>query len=226
MTSWDAPPQPVGTSRWWFPPPAEWPEGDLLSLGGDLEPATLIHAYKQGIFPMGVPERPDLLSWWSPDPRGILPLDGLRVTRSMRRSARRFEVRVNTCFARVMQGCADPSRGDGWITSSFIDAYTRLHELGWAHSVEVFDHSGNLAGGLYGLRIDGLFAGESMFHVARDGSKVALIAVVDLMRASGMTLFDVQWNSEHLSSLGVISIPRSEYLSRLADAVGVNLRVP
>jgi leucyl/phenylalanyl-tRNA--protein transferase len=220
MTSWDAPPQPVGRSRWRFLPPSEWPAGDLLDIGADLEPATLIDAYRRGIFPMGEPEYPDVISWWSPDPRGILPLDGLRVTRSMRRSAKHFEVRVDTCFERVVRACADPSRGDGWITDAFIDAYTRLHVLGWAHSVEVFDKAGQLAGGLYGVRIEGLFAGESMFHVARDASKVALMATVDLMRASGMSLLDVQWNSRHLASLGAISIPRSEYLSRLAHAVG------
>lgn len=219
-TSWDAPPVPVGRSRWRFRPPSKWPKGDLLDVGADLEPATLVDAYRRGVFPMGLPERPGLLSWWSPDPRGILPLDGLRVTRSMRRSAKRFEVRVNTCFADVIGGCADPSRGDGWITSAFIDAYTRLHELGWAHSIEVFDRSGQLAGGLYGVRIHRFFAGESMFHRTRDASKVALVATVDLMRASGMTLFDVQWTSDHLASLGVVNIPRSAYLSRLADAVG------
>jgi leucyl/phenylalanyl-tRNA---protein transferase len=219
MTSWDAPPQPLGKSRCRFPPPSEWPQTDLLYFGADLEPATVIDAYRRGVFAMGDRDCPELLSWWSPEPRGILPLDGLRVTRSMRRSARRFEIRVDTCFTRVMRGCADPSRGAGWITSTFIDAWTRLHELGWAHSIEVFDRSGQLAGGLYGVRIEGLFAGESMFHIARDASKVALMAVIDLMRASGMTLFDVQWNSAHLASLGVVSIPRSVYLSRLANAV-------
>jgi len=160
-----------------------------------------------------------LLGWWSPDPRGILPLDGLRVTRSLRQSAKRFEVRVDTCFERVMRGCADPSREDGWITEPFIAAYTRLHELGWAHSVEVFDRAGELAGGLYGVRIDGLFAGESMFHVQRDASKVALVALVELMRTSGLTLLDVQWCTDPLASLGAIEISRREYLARLADAV-------
>ncbi len=217
--SWDRPPQPVGRSRWRFRPPSEWPKGDLLDVGADLDAATLIDAYRRGVFPMGLPERPGVLSWWSPDPRGILPLDGLRVTRSMRRSARRFEIRINTCFADVIRACGDPSRGDGWITSAFIDAYVRLHELGWAHSIEVFERNGQLAGGLYGVRIGGFFAGESMFHFARDASKVALMATVDLMRASGMTLFDVQWTSEHLASLGVVNIRRSEYLAFLADAV-------
>jgi leucyl/phenylalanyl-tRNA--protein transferase len=172
---------------------------------------------------MGISELAGLLGWWSPNPRGILPLDGLRVTRSMRQSAKRYEIRVNTCFARVMQGCADPSREGGWITGEITEAYTRLHELGWAHSIEVFDRSGRLAGGLYGVRVDGFFSGESMFHVERDASKVALMALVDLMRSTGMTLLDVQWCSEHLASLGAIAIPRSAYLSRLAQAIATRV---
>src|SRR5262249_40476898 len=162
---------------------------------------------------------PGVVGWWSPDPRGILPLERLRITRSLRQSSRRFDIRVDTCFERVMRGCADPSREDGWITEPFIAGYTRLHELGWAHSIEVFDHAGELAGGLYGVRVDGLFAGESMFHRQRDASKVALVALVGLMRTSGMTLLDVQWCTEHLASLGAIAISRPEYLARLAEAV-------
>jgi leucyl/phenylalanyl-tRNA--protein transferase len=160
------------------------------------------------------------LGWWSPNPRGILPLDQLRVTRSTRQSAKRYEIRVDTCFARVIRECADPSREDGWITEPFITAYTRLHELGWAHSVEVFDRDGQLAGGLYGVRVEGLFSGESMFHVKRDASKVALMGLVDLMRTSGMPLLDVQWCTDHLASLGAVGITPQEYLARLADAVG------
>ena len=217
MTSWDATPQPVGKSPWRFLPLSEWPDSDLVGLGADLDPSTVIHAYRHGIFPMGNSELPGL-GWWSPNPRGILPLDGLRVTRSMRKSAKRFEIEVDTCFPRVIRGCADGSREDGWITEEFIEAYTRLHELGWAHSIEVFDRSGRLAGGLYGIRIEGFFSGESMFHVERDASKVALMALVDLMRSSGMTLLDVQWCSEHLASLGAVAISRKDYLSRLANA--------
>jgi leucyl/phenylalanyl-tRNA--protein transferase len=194
------------------------PESDLVTIGGDLLPSTLIHAYRRGIFPMEVTGLPGVIGWWSPDPRGILPLDSLRVTRSMRQSARRFDIRVDTCFADVIRACADPSREDGWITADFIAAYERLHELGWAHSVEVFDRDGVLAGGLYGVRIEGVFAGESMFHHKRDASKVALMALVDLMRTSGMTLLDVQWCTEHLASLGAVAIPREDYLARLADA--------
>ena len=122
-----------------------------MELEADLEPSTVIDAYRRGLFPMGISELAGLLGWWSPNPRGILPLDGLRVTRSMRQSAKRYEIRVNTCFTRVMQGCADPSREGGWITGEITEAYTRLHELGWAHSIEVFDRSGRLAGGLYGV---------------------------------------------------------------------------
>jgi leucyl/phenylalanyl-tRNA--protein transferase len=166
---------------------------------------------------------PGVIGWWSPDPRGVIPLDGLRVTRSMRQSAKRFEIRLNTCFLDVIRGCADPAREDGWITAEFIAAYSQLHELGWAHSVEVFDQAGELAGGLYGVRIDGLFAGESMFHRQRDASKVALMACVDVMRASGMTLLDVQWRTEHLATLGAIAIPRAEYLARVSEAVGLRV---
>ena len=217
MTTWDAEPQPVGKSCWPFPSPKEWPDSDLVAVGADLEPATIIDAYRRGLFPMGVDELGDQLGWWSPDPRGVLPLDGLRVTRSMRQSAKRFEIRVNTCFAHVMRACANPLREHGWITEEFIAGYTRLHELGWAHSIEVFDRNSTLAGGLYGLRIGRYFSGESMFHVQRDASKVAMIALVDLMRASGMSLLDVQWCSEHLASLGAVAIPRSTYLARLSE---------
>jgi leucyl/phenylalanyl-tRNA--protein transferase len=224
VTTWDSKPQPVGDSRWHIPPPSEWSASDLIGAGADLEPSTIIGAYRRGAFPMEVSGLGRVLGWWSPDPRGILPLDQLRVTRSLRQSARRYEVRVDTCFAQVMRACADPSREDGWINDDFIRAYTRLHELGWAHSVEVYDRGGVLVGGLYGVRIEGFFAGESMFHVMRDASKVALIALVELMRNSGMTLLDVQWRTDHLASLGAIAIPRDEYLARLADAVACAVR--
>jgi leucyl/phenylalanyl-tRNA--protein transferase len=211
----------VADSRWNFPPQSEWPDEDVIAVGGDLEPATLISAYRRGIFPMELSEHKGILVWWSPNPRGIVPLDGLRVTRSMRQSAKRYEVRVDTSFVDVIRGCADPSRPDGWITEEFIDAYVTLHRLGWAHSVEVFDRQGRLAGGLYGVRVNGLFAGESMFHAQRDASKVALMSLVQLMRDSGMTLLDVQWCTEHLESLGAVEIDRKEYLGLLANALSV-----
>jgi leucyl/phenylalanyl-tRNA--protein transferase len=220
VTNWATKPQPVKESRWRFPRPSELPDGDLVNLGGDLQPSTIVNAYRRGIFPMEVSGLPGALGWWSPDPRGILPLDRLRVTRSMRQSAKRYEIRIDTCFASVMRGCADQSREDGWINEDFITAYTSLYELGWAHSIEVFDRGGQLAGGLYGVRVDRLFAGESMFHVKRDASKVALMALVDLMRESGMSLLDVQWCTDHLASLGAVAITRQEYFVMLEDAVG------
>jgi leucyl/phenylalanyl-tRNA--protein transferase len=209
----------VAETRWRFPPPIDWPDGDIVAAGGDLEPSTLVAAYRQGLFPMPVDGAEPILGWWSPNPRGIVPLDQLRVTRSMRQSAKRFEIRIDTCFAEVIRACADPSRESGWITAEFIDAYTAMHRLGWAHSVEVFDRQGTLAGGLYGVRINRLFAGESMFYVQRDASKVALMALVETMRASGMTLLDVQWRTDHLESLGAVDVPRSEYLALLANAL-------
>jgi len=219
MTTWSTTPQPIGPSRWGFPPVSQWPDQDLIAAGGDLEPATVISAYRRGIFPMIV-EMPDpVLAWWSPNPRGILPLDNLRVTRSMRQSARRYEVRVDTCFGDVIRACANPARERGWITDDFVRAYIQLHELGWAHSVEVFDRAGTLAGGLYGVRIDGLFAGESMFYLQRDASKVALMTLVQLMQETGLILLDVQWTSRHLESLGVVEIRRQEYLARLSNAL-------
>src|SRR5258708_5996361 len=220
VTDWSSRPQPVGASSWRFPSSAEWPEDDLITAGGDLAPATIITAYRHGIFPMEVHVPLSVLACWSPNPRGIVPLHRLRVTRSMRQSAKQYDVRIDTCFVDVMHGCGNPTRKDGWITGAFIDAYSALHQLGWAHSVEVFDRDGQLAGGLYGVRINGLFAGESMFHVRRDASKVALMALVELMRDTGMTLLDVQWRTEHLASLGAIEVPRQQYLAILAEALG------
>jgi leucyl/phenylalanyl-tRNA--protein transferase len=219
VTDWSSTPQPVGATRWSFPPPEQWPDTDLIATGGELDPATLVAAYRRGIFPMEVTALQGRLGWWSPNPRGIIPLDGLRVTRSMRQSAKRFEIRVDTCFVDVMRACGEPSREDGWITDEFIAAYATLHEMGWAHSVEVFDRDGRLAGGLYGVRVHGLFAGESMFHAQRDASKVALMALVDLMRTGGLQLLDVQWCTAHLASLGAVEVSRTEYLARLADAL-------
>jgi leucyl/phenylalanyl-tRNA--protein transferase len=218
VTDWSTRPQPVGESHWRFPPASEWPDSDLIARGGDLEPSTLIAAYRHGIFPME-PAGERVCGWWSPDPRGIVPLDNLRVTRSMRRSARQYDVRIDSCFVDVIRACGNPSRPDAWITDEFIEAYTRLHRLGWAHSVEVFDRVGQLAGGLYGVRINGLFAGESMFHLQRDASKVALMALVQQMRETGMTLLDVQWCTDHLQSLGAIEVSRREYLALLGDAI-------
>lgn len=160
------------------------------------------------------------LHWWSPVRRCIIPLDALRVSRSMRRSARRYHVRINTCFERVMLGCsARRDEANAWITPRFIKQYHLLHEMGWAHSVETFNDDGVLVGGLYGVRVNRLFAGESMFHLERDASKVALMALVAVMRSARMTLLDAQWMTPHLESLGAVEVPRDEYLRTLALAI-------
>lgn len=184
-------------------------------MGADLEPGTVLAAYRTGLFPMPVGDR---LGWWSPDPRGVLPLEGLRVSRSLRRSCRRFEVRVDHAFDQVIAACAEETRPHGWITPEVLDAYVRLHELGWTHSVETWCE-GRLVGGLYGVAVGGLFAGESMFHRERDASKVALVALVSLLREHGFVLLDVQWQTEHLASLGVVAVPRERYLDLVSDAV-------
>ncbi len=200
--------------------------GDVVCSGADLEPETLVRAYSIGLFPMPDTRarRGSPPTWWSPVVRGVLPLDRLKVSRSLRQSARAMEVRVDTAFDEVIAACADPSRDGGWIDEEFVAAYTRLHELGVAHSVEAWQ-GGELVGGLYGVSLGGLFAGESMFHRARDASKVALLGLVDLLRDehAEARLLDVQWATPHLTSLGVVKAARSTYLTRLLPAA---LEVP
>ena len=188
----------------------------LVAVGADLEPGTLLAAYRGGLFPMPFAKR--RVGWWSPDPRGVIPLDGLRVSRSLRKSSARFEIRMDTEFEQVMRRCGDPRRPHGWINEDFVRAYTRLHRMGWAHSVETW-LDGRLVGGLYGVRIERFFAGESMFHEATDASKVALVALVEWLHAQGGALLDVQWCTEHLTTLGAVELPRSHYLALLAGAV-------
>jgi leucyl/phenylalanyl-tRNA--protein transferase len=211
-------------TAWAFPPADEADADGLVGVGADLEPGTLLAAYRRGLFPMPVGRR-GTLGWWSPDPRAVLPLDGLRVSRSLRRSARRYEIRIDTAFEEVIDACRDPVRPHGWITPEIRAAYVQMHRLGWVHSVEAWSvGSGRLAGGGYGVAVGGLFAGESMFHVETDASKVALLGLVDELRASGGAddrLLDVQWQTPHLTSLGAVEIPRSEYLRRLARAVAL-----
>jgi leucyl/phenylalanyl-tRNA--protein transferase len=206
---------------WAFPPAgAAGPDG-VVALGADLAPGTLLAAYRAGLFPMPVPEARAMV-WWSPDPRGILPLDGFHVSRSLRRTRRRYAITVDRAFGPVVEGCADPRRDGGWITPEVKAAYTMLHALGWAHSVEAWDEHGALAGGLYGLEIGGLFAAESKFHVRTDASKAALAALVERLRqAGGDRLLDVQWTTPHLRTLGAVDVPREEYLARLEAAVAL-----
>jgi leucyl/phenylalanyl-tRNA--protein transferase len=189
---------------------------EVFGVGADLEPGTLLAAYRAGVFPM--PVRRALMAWWSPDPRGVIPLDGLRISKSLRRSCRRYHLRVDTAFDQVIDACGDKRRPGAWIDKHIKSAYIRLHELGWAHSVEAWDDEG-LAGGLYGVAIGGLFAGESMFHRRTDASKVALIGLVEQLNAAGAALLDVQWATDHLASLGAVEVARSHYLALVAEAV-------
>ena len=200
---------------WEFPPSSRFhPDDDLVATGADLEPGTVLAAYRLGLFPMpvGGPRAP--MAWFSPLRRGVLRPGELRVSRSLRRSARRFEIRVDTACAAVIDACADPRRPSGWIDGQIRTAYLRLHDLGWVHSVETW-REGRLVGGLYGLAIGGLFAGESMFHHETDASKVALVALADLLDDGHERLVDTQWLTPHLASLGVHEIERADYLAQL-----------
>ena len=204
-------------SRFELPDPRS-AEGDVVAVGGDLSPGTILQAYRRGMFPMNLPD--GHLGWWSPVERAVIPLEGLRITRSLRQSTRRYHVSLDESFEAVIENCAYAYRPDSWITDEVIDAYTELHDLGWVHSVEVWDTDGELVGGLYGVAIGGLFAGESMFHRARDASKVALVHLVVLMNRGGV-LLDVQWQTPHLESMGAVTIGRDAYLRRLPDALSV-----
>jgi leucyl/phenylalanyl-tRNA--protein transferase len=190
----------------------------LVGVGGDLNPQRLLEAYRHGIFPFYDDSMPIL--WWSPDPRAVLELDGLHVSRRLARTIRsgRFNVTVNRAFTDVVEGCARRDSGGVWITHDMAAAYERLHRLGHAHSVEVW-HGDVLAGGLYGVAVGGCFAGESMFTRVRDASKVAVVHAVERLRRQGFQLFDVQFLNEHTASLGATEISRAEYLRRLRRAL-------
>ena len=222
------PPVDPPPTIWHLPDPAVAPDRQIVGVGADLEPGTLLAAYRAGMFPFPLTAlvRPDAtrppMGWWSPDPRTILPLDRPTINRSLRPACRRFEIRVDTAFDAVIAACGDPRRPGGWIDDEIVAAYRRLHELGWVHSVEAWSvEEGVLAGGLYGVAIGGLFAGESMFHYHRDASKVALVGLSQLLRERGYVLHDVQWLTPHLARLGAVEIPRAEYLRLLRDAVSV-----
>jgi leucyl/phenylalanyl-tRNA--protein transferase len=200
-----------------FPAPESAGDEDLVAVGGDLEPGTILAAYRRGLFPMHVEGR---LGWWSPVRRGILPLEGMRTPRSLLKSYRRFSYTIDSDTDRVISECAHQPRPHAWINDEIRSAYLTLHHLGWVHSVETWDAGGDLAGGLYGVAIGGMFAGESMFTRQRDASKAALVFLVSTLRQSGATLLDTQWSTPHLASLGVVEIGRGEYLRRLAGAIG------
>jgi len=206
-----------------FPPlEAASPDG-VLFVGGSLAPDWLLEAYRRGIFPMPIKvERRRLIAWLSPDPRGVLEFHDLYISRRLARRLRSGEFRftLDRAFADVVEGCAAP-RGfddDCWLTLAMQNAYVTLHELGHAHSVEVWQE-GRLVGGLFGVSIGGLFAGESMFHRVTDASKAALVFLVEHLQTRSYSLLDVQWTNSHTRSLGAIDLPRAEYVRRLTAAI-------
>jgi leucyl/phenylalanyl-tRNA--protein transferase len=209
-------------SRYRMPDPRTALPNGLLACGGDLEPGTVLAAYRAGIFPW--PDPDERLLWWSPESRAVLPLDRFHESRSLRRTRRRgaFRVTVDRAYASVMEGCADRPEGT-WITSSILAAYVSLHKLGWAHSVEVWAGD-RLAGGVYGVAIGGFFAAESMFHREPDASKVALAELVEHLRRVEFRLLDVQLLTTHLASLGAVLIARDEYLRLLSQAIALGPR--
>lgn len=187
-----------------------------------LDPALLIRAYREGIFPMGMDDGE--IGWFSPDPRGVLPLDTFHVPARLARVVRqqRFDIRIDTAFERVMRACGE--RPDGtWISDAILESYLALHRLGIAHSIETWQN-GDLVGGLYGVHLGGAFYGESMFHRATDASKVALVALVDRLRRRGFALLDIQWVTPHLAQFGAIEVPRRTYLAMLRRALALECR--
>ena len=211
------------STRFRFPHPNTADEDGFVAVGGDLKPGTLLFAYGNGIFPWTT--RP--LTWWSPDPRAIIPLGALHVSHSLKKVLRRggFTVSFDRSFRSVMEGCAAsrPGRKETWISAAFIAGYTRLHSLGFAHSAEVW-REGRLVGGLYGVSIGGFFAGESMFSDEENASKVALAAMEERLRAAGFAIFDVQFLTPHLVSMGAVEITRADYLARLHAATALTVR--
>lgn len=211
------------------PPPSIWelPDADraevddIVGVGADLAPGTMLAAYRKGIFPMPIEGE---LAWWSPSMRGILPLDNLHITKSLKQSAKRYKTTIDVAFEGVINACANPDRDGAWISDEIQAAYVELHEMGWAHSIETWNGD-DLVGGLYGIAIGGFFAGESMFHTQTDASKVALMRLVDELKGGGAELLDVQWLTEHLGSLGAIEVSRAEYLVRLEKALAFPLPV-
>jgi leucyl/phenylalanyl-tRNA--protein transferase len=209
------------------PGPTSWDFGielrpdanGLIAVGADLEPSTLIAAYRRGLFPMNIDPNGANLGWWSPDPRGIIVPAEFRVHRSMRRALSGFRVLLDHDFRAVVMACMETPRPSGWITPRFVDAYETLYEMGWAHSVGVYRDE-VLVGGLYGVSVGGLFSGESMFHSVSEASKVAMWAVVHVLsKAHADVMFDVQWLTPHLSYMGGSEIARQTYLDRLFFAV-------
>ncbi|MDA3026497.1 MAG: leucyl/phenylalanyl-tRNA--protein transferase [Actinomycetota bacterium] len=214
-------PTPLDNSVWDFPSPEQMPKDDLVSLGADLKPETLIDSYKNGIFPMHIQiENKREIGWWSPQQRGILPLNKINISSSLKKSMKKYFVTFDQDFDSVIDGCGDDKRPKRWINKDIKTAYKKLFELGYVHSVEVWNKKDELVGGLYGVEVNGLFAGESMFHTQTDASKTALVYLVEkLSQAGGERIFDVQWQTPHLKSMGVVKISRSKYISLLPEVM-------
>lgn len=206
--------------RLWFPDPRSAVKrglhAGLVAVGGDLSVPRLLLAYRSGLFPWTA----DPVTWWSPEPRGIIELDEFRVSRSLARTLRKcgWEITFDRAFGEVVRACATAPRPGGWISPEFVAAYTELHRAGHAHSVECW-RAGELVGGVYGVAVGGLFAGESMFHRASDASKVALFHLVQRLRLANFTLFDTQMVTPATLQVGAVELPRAEYLRRLVEAV-------
>jgi leucyl/phenylalanyl-tRNA--protein transferase len=214
-------PTPLDASVWDFPTPEQMPKDDLVTLGADLKPETLIDSYKHGIFPMHLQiENKREIGWWSPQQRGILPLDKINISSSLKKSMKKYFVTFDQDFDAVIEGCGDDKRPKGWINKDIKIAYKKLFDLGYVHSVEVWNKKDELVGGLYGVEVNGLFAGESMFHKETDASKTAMVYLVNqLKEAGGERIFDVQWQTPHLKSMGVIKISRAKYISLLPEVM-------
>ena len=214
-------PTPLDASVWDFPTPEQMPKDDLVTLGADLKPETLIDSYKHGIFPMHLQiENKREIGWWSPQQRGILPLNKINISSSLKKSMKKYYVTFDQDFDAVIEGCGDDKRPKGWINKDIKTAYKKLFGLGYVHSVEVWNKKDELVGGLYGVEVNGLFAGESMFHKQTDASKTAMVYLVNqLKEAGGERIFDVQWQTPHLKSMGVIKISRAKYISLLPEVM-------
>lgn len=214
-------PTPLEASVWDFPTLEQMPQDDLVILGADLKPETVIDSYQHGIFPMHIEvANRRQIGWWSPQQRGILPLNKINISKSLQKSMKKFHVSFDQAFDQVIDGCGDDKRPQGWINEEIKIAYKKLFELGYVHSVEVWNKNDELVGGLYGVEVQGLFAGESMFHKETDASKTAMVYLVKKLKdAGGKRLFDVQWQTPHLKSMGVIKIPRKKYLSMLPEVM-------
>lgn len=209
---------PILDAQLWFPDPQRAARDGLVAVGGDLSLGRLLLAYQQGIFPWTV----DPVTWWSPDPRGVFEFNSFHVSHSLAKVIGRalFKITRNQAFRQVIEACAQPAPGrrTTWISGEFVEAYSHLHGQGYAHSVECW-RGDELAGGIYGVAVGGLFAGESMFHRASNASKVALYYLIEHLKQRGFTLFDIQMVTPITAQLGAKTISRAEYLKRLAVAV-------